>query len=401
MNVLTETVREYISCADTREIFHGMERETIQMAHDGLEQTVMNFHILKDVKTLEERANCPPPTTNIALDLARLVEYQRQDPDFDMLEKDWSTHKRDCKDIQDANLEKKLVRIAEIVQQAYYDFRENTWDTPVTKVEDNDDALVIHDGITNNKKGYFVEFPEHLVSNDKAKKAMLCAWACNEPMAWMHDTLLSPLEGPNVKVEEVSVSLGTILRKVTVHGPSGNVVEDNWPKFLHDIIRITVIKAKKQWIVDVSGAQYGIYQAFWGRKEYEKEYRTNTRVVQAIGTNKFRLKVLANISGNPTLVYGVVGVVAGHLDKIVSGWAANCALSLASLLDLNEGYYQQASSELLRTMEVAVGTFIKTLDCSTEFRIAQSYEREHPGKSGRMCIEYSKMVVGKNTITTG
>ena len=109
--------------------------------------------------------------------------------------KDWPAHKKTCKDAQNAILEKKLTRVAEISQQAYYDFRENTWDTSIIKIEDRDDALVIYDGDALKKKKYFIEFPQHLIANDRTKKAVLCAWVCNEPMAWMHDTLVGLLEG--------------------------------------------------------------------------------------------------------------------------------------------------------------------------------------------------------------
>ena len=109
--------------------------------------------------------------------------------------KDWPTHKKACKDFQNANLEKKLARVAEIVQQAYYNFRENTWVQPVIKIHDRNDALVIYDESKSEKKKFFVDFPHHLVTNLRSKKALLCAWSCNEPTAWLHDTLVGLLEG--------------------------------------------------------------------------------------------------------------------------------------------------------------------------------------------------------------
>ncbi|KAH6868789.1 hypothetical protein BKA58DRAFT_201121 [Alternaria rosae] len=172
--------------------------------------------------------------------------------------KDWSAHKKACKDAQNTNFEKKLARVAEIVQQAYYKFRENTWDTPVIKIDDRDDALLIYDDVMLNKKKYSIDFPHHLGTNDRSKKAILCAWACNEPMAWLHDTLVGLLEGLNIKVEEVAVSLGAVSRKITFHDPFGNS-DSNWPKFYHDVVRITANKTKMQWIMDLSGAQYGIH----------------------------------------------------------------------------------------------------------------------------------------------
>ncbi|KAI4948363.1 hypothetical protein J4E91_005785 [Alternaria rosae] len=322
--------------------------------------------------------------------------------------KDWSAHKKACKDAQNTNLEKKLARVAEIVQQAYYKFRENTWDTPVIRIEDRDDALLIYDDVMLNKKKYFIDFPHHLVTNDRSKKAILCAWACNEPMAWLHDTLVGLLEGNasfqsilgshadliisglNTKVEEVAVSLGAVSRKITFHDPFGNS-DSNWPKFHHDVVHITANKTKMQWIMDLSGVQYGIHRAFWRWKEYEHEHLAKTKDVQATGTNKARLKILAKIPGNPSLNYGLVGLVADHLDEMVRKWNTDNGLSLAVLLDLSKETYKQAISKLLQATDVAVRVYINTHDFKAEFKAAQSYERRHPGASGKMACKVSDL----------
>jgi hypothetical protein len=326
--------------------------------------------------------------------------------------KDWPAHKKACKDIQNASLEKRLARVANIVQQAYYDFRENTWDTPVIKIDDRDDALVIYDDVMLNKSEFFLTFPHHLVTNDLTKYAMLCAWACNEPMAWMHDTLLGLLEGKtlstyiqfkfansipiglNIKVEEVSVSLGTIPRKITVHSPFGGG-DDNWPQYHHDVIRVTSIKTKKRWVIDISGAQYGIYQAFWSWEEYKNKYATSTQKAQTLGTNKARLKILAKSPGNPYLCYGLVGLVADHLDEAVNNWRMDHGVSLTGLLNLDDKEYEEASSELLRTLDDSVRTYVKTHDYKAELQAAQSYERRYPGKSAETCCKVSNSFFGQ------
>jgi hypothetical protein len=318
--------------------------------------------------------------------------------------KDWPTHKKACKDAQNANLEKKLARVAEIVQQAYYEFRENTWDTPVIKIDDRYDALVIYDGDMLKKSKYFLKFPHHLVANDRTKKAMLCAWVCNEPMAWMHDTLLALLEGKtclinirchradpiptglNIKIQEVRISLGRIPRKITVRKFDG-AGDDNWPNYYHDVIRITSSKTKKQWVIDISGAQYGICRAFWSWEEYAIEHLATAQQAQAIGTNKALLKALAKVPGNPYLTYGLVGLVADQLDQARHKWRADTGLSLAGLLDLDNKKYKKARSELLQTVDVAVRTHVQTNNYKKEFQAAQSYERKYPGKSARICVE--------------
>jgi hypothetical protein len=105
---------------------------------------------------------------------------------------DWSKHKGVCKDIR---LENSLERAATTVQQAYLKFRENTWDTPIIKVEDTADTVDVYDGVTPSKPKYFVDFPRHLVKNEEAKMAVLCMLACNEPLAQMHTMLRGLLRG--------------------------------------------------------------------------------------------------------------------------------------------------------------------------------------------------------------
>jgi len=142
--------------------------------------------------------------------------------------KDWPSHKKACKDAQNLYLKKALARTAEIAQQAWYVFRQNTWDTPIRKIIGGDDALVIYDDVMLNKTKYFLKFPDHLVTREQTKKAMLCAWCCHEPLAWMQILITAFIQvktisyrsvlhltkecptGLNVEIEEIKVSLGTI-----------------------------------------------------------------------------------------------------------------------------------------------------------------------------------------------
>lgn len=105
---------------------------------------------------------------------------------------DWSSHKTNCKG---THLEKGLERAAGLIQQAYYQFRENTWETPIIKIEDREDVLVFQDGDMLKKTKYFLTFPRHLGLSERTKAAMLCAWVCNEPLAFMHDVVADLLKG--------------------------------------------------------------------------------------------------------------------------------------------------------------------------------------------------------------
>jgi hypothetical protein len=109
--------------------------------------------------------------------------------------KDWPTHKKACKYAQNAILEKRLERVAEVVKQAYYSFRKNTWDKPIDNIEDREDALVIHYGAQFEQSKYFAKFPQHLMPTKQVKDAVLCLLMCNEPLAYMYSVVVKLLKG--------------------------------------------------------------------------------------------------------------------------------------------------------------------------------------------------------------
>jgi hypothetical protein len=312
--------------------------------------------------------------------------------------KDWPAHKKTCKEIQDANLEKKLARVAEIVQQGFYDFRGNTWRWPIMSIDDRDhDVLTIHFCRSSKTSTAFQEFPKHLDTHDHTRQAVLCIWGCDEALTAMHDTLIGLVEGNlhldstrcqsadpscrgmGIKLENVTVILGRIPRRILFRFPSGKT-DDN-SRYLHDIIRVTATKSKKQWFIDPSGAQYGIHQTFGSWESYENQFRTTIKVVQPIYGSKARLKAYALIPGPSSLSHVVLDRVMEHLDETVKKWKADRAMSLADLINMEHEEYHQASLELLQIMKDAVYTYKMGHDFKAEIQAARLFELRYPGRS--------------------
>ena len=318
--------------------------------------------------------------------------------------KDWPTHKKACKEAQNANLENKLARVAKIVQCVYYGFRERTWAVPLSDIEDRDDVLIFHGGEMPDELGYLVKFPQHLVTNDSTKRAMLCAWSCDEALAWMHDLLAAFAEGKqnrsstlfhlanstyigmDVKFDEISIVLGRVLRRVSVPIPSGGYL-DNWPSHLHDVLRITATKSKKQWIIDLSGAQYGICRTLWTWEEYKFAYAANISKVQAFGASKARFKLGAKLPGRTFLSLAVGAMAADHMNEAVNEWKVKRALSLPDLTRMKPEEYKQAALDLLGAIDKEFYGFIKNNDFKEEFAAATLYETMNPGKSEELLDE--------------
>lgn len=106
--------------------------------------------------------------------------------------KDWPNHKINCKDIW---MEKPLARAADLIQAAWLNFRENTWDTPITHLEVKNNELITYDGDQRVRSGYFVKFPNDIMPDDSVKAGVLCNMMCNEPLAYLHSFIAMLIAG--------------------------------------------------------------------------------------------------------------------------------------------------------------------------------------------------------------
>ncbi|CAN9376582.1 unnamed protein product [Alternaria alternata] len=257
------------------------------------------------------------------------------------------TSSQACKDIQNANLEKKLTRLAAILQQGYYDFRKNTWDRRIVKVERlRNDDLVLHeaDRVRGINAKYFLQFPQKLVPDKRTGNAVLCL---------------------HVKIEEVSVDLKPPPHKVILHYTNGEG-DSNYPRYHHEIIRVTSTKTKKAWVMDISGAQYGIYRALWSWQKYLSRFMKQAHQVYPFDTNKVFLKKIGELPGSPSMISGV---------------QTTFDFSLSQLVATDEENFAKGKLDLLRFIDDVVRTFVHNNEFRTEYRATVAYEWKHPGSS--------------------
>ncbi|KAL7776992.1 hypothetical protein CFE70_007413 [Pyrenophora teres f. teres 0-1] len=280
---------------------------------------------------------------------------------------DWPTHKTACKAAQDMRLEKSLARVADIIQRGYYEFRQNTWDTPILKVEDRDDALVITDGVMLDKSKYFISFPQHMVTSERTKAAMLCAWMCNEPLAFMHDLVTDLVKD---LLQQPAWRFGPQLAELLSRGSPYHFLKEQ-EAMGHRHQRRSVWYHES--VLDLGA--------------YVDAYNVNVKKIMALGFNKAMIKDLSDIIGNPSMSYGVVGVVAEHMNEASKKWAIEHNISLSDLLTMEEEEFRQAKDELLQNMSDAVRGFLKANKFDKEFQAAKAYEYKYPGLSGRKCLQ--------------
>ncbi|KAH7398597.1 hypothetical protein BKA66DRAFT_407497 [Pyrenochaeta sp. MPI-SDFR-AT-0127] len=301
--------------------------------------------------------------------------------------KDWPKHKKTCKDF---HLEKIIARAADFIQQAFFGFSEQTWDTPIIKIEEHPRAIVIYYDDQKQNKSYFVKFPENLMVNQKMKMSVLCALKCEEPLGWMSDLLKSLLEGLNITIEEVNLALESIPRNLTYVMPNG-AREDIWPRHTHAAFRVTSSKTKRQWILDISGPQYGIYKNCWEWPTYQKSFAATLIRAYPSGTHESLFKIVREIKGNPSLTHGVVGDAAKCHKVAATNWAKENGMSLSYMMTLEDEVFEQQKSHLLKAMNGAVVAFVKTGNYAAKVRAARAYTNAHPGKAEMECMQASQL----------
>ncbi|KAI8935633.1 hypothetical protein NX059_007161 [Plenodomus lindquistii] len=320
----------------------------------------------------------------------------------DCQKQDWPSHKNVCKD---RALECALEKATDIALVAYLKFRENTWDIPIVDVTAEEDALTIHRNF-DSPQDYFVPFPHRVfnsgVKEDDVRNAnqVLCTFVCEEALAWMHNTLVALLDGivpplismseasflpaPGLKVrmDEVNVKLVNIPRKTVIAHPTG-FTHSNWPGHSHDILRITSKITGTQWIMDLSGAQYGISAAFWSWNDYSAQYVQSIENVYPLGTHKQQKAIEAKIWGNTTLDCGVVGEVAAAMNAAVKVWEKKHKVKLADVIKLPDAQYLEMGKKLTDHMSKATQSYIKGLNITSKVRAIRMYELDPANRDFR------------------
>jgi hypothetical protein len=138
--------------------------------------------------------------------------------------------------------------------------------------------------------------------------------------------MLIPYLASNFFVDEVGLTLKHIPRKITVYDHEGKS-SHNWPADAHTVTRITSTKTRKEWYLDFSGVQFGIYRTLWGFTEFKSAHRAVEIEGPGpfpFGTCRASLKEIDKMPGPSTLICGAVGEVAEHLNTTAAGWATDC-----------------------------------------------------------------------------
>ncbi|KAF2832276.1 hypothetical protein CC86DRAFT_424688 [Ophiobolus disseminans] len=282
-----------------------------------------------------------------------------------------------CKDI---HLEMILVRTADIVQRAFLKFRERTWDPDAVKIKLEGSDIVVHDNAVATDQVLFRSFPDHLVSDPSVKAGMLCAFTCQEPFVYMRELfkqltqgkvvpcfallLISNSVGHDMKIQEVGIQLKPVPRMITT--VYLDHVMENWPRNIHEVLRVTSLTTGKAWYIDISGPQYNINCALWPAMEFTRAHIDQIVHVLLEGANQ---NVFIEAGQRPEikgLITRKLFEAAGHINAAIGTWVKTEKLELQELVKLDAAAFDAKKESLLNTMKEAVGDFILDSDFRPE-----------------------------------
>ena len=172
--------------------------------------------------------------------------------------------------------------------------------------------------------------------------------------------MLNP-EGLKIDIEELTLDLKKVPRFINVILPNG-AQKSNYPECKHKVLLIRSRRAsRKEWVIDICGAQYGLYQNFSDWLQYADDFVERVSDRSRPGTAKQKLELLAQNGGTKTLSYGLVGRAAQALDAATTTWeAANGPVS--RIRSLRGQVYDNQKASLLQSLSSAVRVFIATND---------------------------------------
>lgn len=174
-------------------------------------------------------------------------------------------------------------------------------------------------------------------------------------------TLLTPAKGLNVDIEELSLDLKKVPRIIKVISPNCAPMY-NYPAYTHQVLLVRSRRAsRKEWVFDLCGAQYGLYQNFSEWLQYANDFVQRLSSRSRPGICKQRLGSLAQNRGMPVLTYGLVGRAAQALDAATTTWEAQHG-PVSRMRSLTGAAYDQEKASLLQSLSNAVRTFVATND---------------------------------------
>ncbi|KAK4549521.1 hypothetical protein LTR36_006518 [Oleoguttula mirabilis] len=182
----------------------------------------------------------------------------------------WTEHKADCKL---ANTRKVLYRGGELLQKAFYTFRDVAFDLKITSVTKQGEALIVHDQCIDMSQGPLFRFPDRMVADEVDKKSILTLNACNDAPAYLHELSKKVFQGVSGQIQQIKeVRLLVDEKKCrSVKLYRNRKLDDS--DYFHEVIKVA-LSDSAAYALDLAGAQYGQLKSVIPFEDYARDYVT-------------------------------------------------------------------------------------------------------------------------------
>lgn len=109
-------------------------------------------------------------------------------------------------------------------------------------------------------------------------------------------------------------------------------------KFKHSVVRVKSSNGAQSWIIDVSGAQYSIFEACLKEKIYRKRHVIDIYGAYQPGTNK-AIRTMKRMKGDGALMARIGWFAAEKIYAAISQWKINSGRPLYALMQKSEGAF--------------------------------------------------------------
>jgi hypothetical protein len=268
-----------------------------------------------------------------------------------------------------------LKRVAELIRDAHLIFFEQLNHRRLVDAKLEEDFLILFEEDHDRVYDWFADFGNHLFTDKVDRCAALTFLKCQEGLAYFHEIAMRALGAStsqasdcsqsettiirklNVEVQEVKLLLKAVTRKVGVRYDDGEQ-DDNWPDCTHFVLRCNSLDDKKQWVLDFTGAQYGIMKACWNWEEYSQKFEAHVLLICKPGTNRDYITECSRLPGTHSLQFNVRLKAVGSIVEAITAWENN-HVSLHNLLTLDDGECEEQKKGLLQTIAETVKNFKK------------------------------------------
>jgi hypothetical protein len=186
-------------------------------------------------------------------------------------------------------------------------------------------------------------------------------------------------------VEEVQVRLKNVPRKTTVIYSNG-VQQSNYPGNHHFLLRVTSTESDKVWIIDITGAQYGLVKHLWRWEDFLQRHVQVVEEISKLGTSWDLLTTSSVVPGMPSLDLGIPRCAMDRVNLAIQAWEI-IELDLKIFVLLHDENYNGAQTNMIKVIQQTTHDFVNQSDYSRQVRDALEYEKQNPNVSMKMIRE--------------